>query len=197
MMFGIERLCELCGGKIERDPRYSRKQWESRKYCGHNCFFKEITYSLEQVKVSFEQRYTIDILTGCWEWTGGKCEKGYGMFTLSQRSIRAHRAAWFIYKGEKIPDHLQGCHKCDNPSCVNPDHIFLGTAKDNSDDKVAKNRANNLRGEDISKLTSIQVMEAYESTETAHKVAEAFGVCPSTIRNIRRRVTWSHLTGAK
>lgn len=82
--------------------------------------------------------------SGCWDWLASKDIKGYGCFNLKQEdnsfhSIRAHRASWLFYRGT-IPDELQVLHSCDNPSCVNPDHLFLGTNLDNVKDKVSKGR---------------------------------------------------------
>jgi len=77
--------------------------------------------------------------TDCWFWIGSKhSSKGYGSFRL-KKPIKAHRASWILYKGE-IPENLHVLHKCDNPLCVNPDHLFLGTNADNVKDKVAKKR---------------------------------------------------------
>jgi hypothetical protein len=75
----------------------------------------------------------------CWNWKASRV-KGYGQIRISETEvIRAHRVAWEYTRGP-IPDGLFACHKCDNPSCCNPSHLFLGTAQDNADDKVAKGR---------------------------------------------------------
>ena len=77
---------------------------------------------------------------GCWLWTGGKNNLGYGRFYVRQVLWRAHRVAWILERGE-IPVGLWVLHHCDNPSCVRPDHLFLGTPKDNTADMYAKGRA--------------------------------------------------------
>lgn len=87
----------------------------------------------------FTEKVRIDDVTGCWIWVGGMRYKGYGAFRIGLKHESAHRAAWIIYRGE-IPDGLSVCHHCDNPSCVNPDHLFLGTAKDNTQDMIQKGR---------------------------------------------------------
>ncbi len=75
----------------------------------------------------------------CWEWTGARHISGYGHFGTEGKTYRAHRFAWQIWNGE-ISKGLYVLHKCDNPSCVNPDHLFLGTAADNNRDRHLKGR---------------------------------------------------------
>ncbi len=92
----------------------------------------------------FWARVTKGDSKSCWNWTGGKNEKGYGALRFLGERILAHRLSWIIHNGP-IPEHdsYHGfciLHRCDNPSCVNPDHLFLGTHQDNMDDMVAKNR---------------------------------------------------------
>lgn len=77
--------------------------------------------------------------TPCWEWLGTKNPNGYGSFSSRYFSGLAHRASWEIFVGP-IPDGLFICHKCDNKSCVNPEHLFLGTQYDNMQDKAQKDR---------------------------------------------------------
>ena len=74
----------------------------------------------------------------CWEWIGDKDKNGYGRFRLPMKSVRAHRHSWFLASGTE--PSLLICHKCDNPSCVRPDHLFEGTARDNTADMMAKGR---------------------------------------------------------
>lgn len=75
----------------------------------------------------------------CWEWTGSYGGDGYPVIGIRRRQYRAHRIAFEVFRGEQANDFLV-CHRCDNPKCINPDHLFLGTAKDNTADCFDKGR---------------------------------------------------------
>jgi len=76
----------------------------------------------------------------CWVWTACQNPRGYGEFQYFGKRTHAHRVVWFLTRDVEIPKHLYVCHRCDTPSCVNPDHLFLGTAKENAQDAKAKGR---------------------------------------------------------
>lgn len=117
---------------------------------------------------------------GCWEWISCKGEKGYGSFGVGHKTKRAHRFSWEMSKG-KIPDGMCVLHRCDNPRCVRPDHLFLGTPKDNTMDMIRK-------GRERRKFTDRQIermCRLLSSGRTSREVALAFGASKSWVATLR------------
>ena len=136
---------------------------------------------------------------GCWDWRGCKINGGYGSIRIGYPKFYAHRISWMIHYGE-IPNGLCVLHKCDNPPCTNPDHLFLGTIKDNNLDAISKNRHQTLgkSGEKnhMSKLTKKQVLCIRDmvSSGAKHKdVAERYGISRSHVSTIVQHTCWSWL----
>jgi hypothetical protein len=131
---------------------------------------------------------------GCWVWTGCKM-KGYGQFGYCRRNVLAHRFSYAQAYGP-IEAHMMVCHRCDNPSCVRPDHLFLGTQKDNLDDCAAKGRTNRVRGERhrCAILTEKQVLQIRSRvSERRVDLAKEFGVSPEAISGIINGRKWRHV----
>jgi len=105
----------------------------------------------------------------CWVWIGYRAKKGYGQFHIGKVPLSAHRVSWAITNGKTEP--LPLLHKCDNPSCVNPSHLFLGTLSDNTQDMLRKGRCNPPHGErsGSAKFTWEQVLEIRELKKTGIK----------------------------
>ena len=133
---------------------------------------------------------------GCWNWIGAK-RKGYGIISFGPRPGRifyAHRIAWELAHSAS-PGNMCVCHSCDNPACVNPDHLFLGTLSDNARDRDAKGRNINLVGErhGMAKLTDSAVVDIRASAESALALAARYGVSRKTIYCTRRGEGWRHV----
>ena len=126
----------------------------------------------------------------CWSWKGSKNQAGYGQFRVGRlgRVWSAHRVSWMLKNGD-IPPGMFVLHKCDNPGCCNPDHLFLGTAKDNSQDCTDKGRRaiTHRKHTRIRKLSDDQVREIRQDTRPANIVAVAHGISEQTVYGIRTR----------
>lgn len=132
--------------------------------------------------------------SGCWLWLGGCDEDGYGKAKVNKKHIRAHRWAWMLFCGE-IPANLWVLHRCDVPSCVNPDHLFLGTNLENVDDRERKGRGYAMPIHREPKVTEAQVLEIRKLRGLVRQVdlGKRFGIHNSQISRIQRGLYWAHL----
>jgi hypothetical protein len=156
----------------------------------------------------------------CWEWIAGKDNHGYGKMWIINKNILSSRVSWLLFKGD-IPENICVCHKCDNPACANPDHLFLGTHKDNMHDMTVKGRHGSTahpemfpRGDQSpsrlhperlkrgsnhsnSKLTEENVKEIrllYSTKKYSYqKLADKYGVVRSAIQKIIEGTAWKHV----
>lgn len=131
----------------------------------------------------------------CWEWVAGRDKWGYGLFKLNGKRVLAHRLVFALINGE-IPDGLLVCHSCDNPSCCNPSHLWLGTHKQNMSDKTSKGRQPKGEEHPASKLTEKDVKEIrklFAAGTLQIALAKYFGVDKSVIRDIVLFRGWKHI----
>lgn len=131
----------------------------------------------------------------CWEWKGPIMKVGYGCFSINNRPYYAHRFSYEVHIG-KIPKNKLVCHSCDNRKCVNPDHFFLGSHKENTADMIIKNRnckgvkmsTHKLNEEDVMKIKSLR-----KEGKFYRELGEMFGVSYSVARRICLNKTWKHI----
>lgn len=147
-----------------------------------------------------ETRWIVDKETGCWEWQGYKNEDGYGRASYGGKLELAHRMTYTMFKGN-IPKGMCILHKCDNPGCCNPEHLFVGTRSDNMQDMLAKGRGSKRQvfGEEHShtSFTELDILEIrkdwHESTISCRDLGEIHGVTPGCISAICRGENWVQL----
>ncbi len=137
----------------------------------------------------FWSKVDVSVPANCWEWRAGKNDKGYGRYGEG----KAHRHAYELVCGP-IDEGKMVLHRCDNPACVNPHHLWLGDARDNALDMMAKGRHKPMRGKlhGKCKLTDEQVREIRESKLRGVELAADYGVAESTISYIRSFRTRQH-----
>lgn len=166
--------------------------------------------------MSVEGRFwrRVNKTNACWVWTGAVSDKGYGSFGIGGKTTSTHRFSYELAYGP-IPQGMFVCHRCDNPPCCRPDHLFLDTAKGNARDMVAKGRARNrpfagdehwthinpsrrTRGESCggAKLTRVSVIAIRARRaegEPLANIAKDYGISESTVSRIALRKLWAHI----
>ena len=148
---------------------------------------------LEKAKKRFWNKVQIGSAADCWIWLSVLSHDGYGRMWFHGRFEGAHRLSFTFHSGTEIPTDTHVCHRCDNPSCVNPLHLFLGTTEDNMMDCVHKGR----RTKSTAKLTSEKIDEIrrrYADKEMgSHRLGREYGVSKTQILRIVKNICWQHI----
>ena len=195
---GLRKLCKwkcLCEcGNIKTVLRNNLVSG-STQGCGCVKWPKGEEYT-NKLKKRFYNKYQEN--GGCWIWTGSLNVWGYGVIRVNRKNMLAHRISWIIHEGD-IPEDLLICHTCDNPACVNPKHLWLGSNKDNMTDMYLKNRSNQPKGEKhaLCKLNDKKVFKIRSLYKPriypANRIAKEFNVSEVCVYNIIYKRTWKHL----
>lgn len=188
----MPRICERCGTDFLVRPDQVRRGWG--RYCSKSCSGMPTTNQQSDPVSRFWSK--VNKTDTCWLWTGA-IVSGYGWFHGGCFTLeyRAHRVSWLIHFGS-VPDGLWVLHHCDVPTCVRPDHLFLGDCAENVDDKVAKGRQ--IRGESVggAKLgeSDVRAIRRLRAAGTAlTKIAAMYDVTWVNVWKICRRETWKHV----
>lgn len=184
-----------------------------QKYCSRKCLGKHVhtwnyrnrflwkTATKEQQIEHLRSIFNKNVIKkdGCWDWQGRCHNGGYAVMVhgSDHKQIGAHRVSWMIHKGE-IPKGLFVLHKCDNKPCTNPEHLFLGTIKDNVQDMHKKGRANRLKNEEHpnAKLTIEKVKKIKELLSigvTMTRISKDFHISHGAISAIKNGITWNSI----
>lgn len=170
--------CQRCGKDFVLAYNTTKKYAAERKYCSRQC---RAPPAEERFLAAFE----IDPASGCWNWTRGVDQDGYGQF----KPMKAHRYSFERAYGG-LPAGKMVLHRCDNPSCVNPEHLFLGDVLINAQDCAAKNRTVFGERNQHAKLTDAIVSAIKASDKSGPALAREYGVTRATINKVRRGETW-------
>ena len=132
---------------------------------------------------------------GCWLWTSYRNKMGYGKFTIGRKIYYSHRISWEIENGD-IPRRTSVCHHCDNTSCVNPNHLFIGTQSDNLKDSSMKGRTSRGQHRPLSKITDevaskIRSEHAFGALQI--HLCDKYHLSKTTIHNLVNRKTYKHI----
>lgn len=128
----------------------------------------------------------------CIEWSGAKKSSGYGHVTINKKQLMVHRLAYRLFLGQ-IPNDKLVCHSCDNKLCINPSHLFLGSHKDNSQDASKKGLLSFGSRRYNAKFDESVALKIKTSNKKSRFLAEKYGVCLQTIRNIKAGRRWRHV----
>lgn len=152
----------------------------------------------EDLKIRFWKKVSKQKEDECWIWNAYKHKKGYGYFHANGSVMKSHRISFILENKTLIPKGMCICHSCDNPSCVNPNHLWMGTNMDNIKDSLMKGRRIGLRGEknNSCKLKSKEVLkirELFLQKIKAKHIAKMFNIGISMIYAIKQRRNWKHI----
>lgn len=185
-MATANHTCVHCGAQyFKKDHR--------RIYCSLGCFHQarsEAKKSRESIRARHNQH--VQVTPGCWLWTGFKTSSGYGRLGCGLKTLLAHRLAYELYVGE-IPSGLGVLHRCDNPPCVNPDHLFVGDASDNNKDKMQKGRAPRGETHPASKFTESQVRAMLADKRPYNDIVAEYGISKPHLCGLKGGKFWRHL----
>lgn len=189
------KQCAQCGTKMYRRPRDSWVYWESRKFCSARCG----NFARPRAPIYERMMRMVSRTTECWLYLGARDPKGYGSMAADGRRDKCHRIS-FIHHHGAIPTGLWVLHKCDVPNCVNPDHLYAGTPRQNSDDMMRRKRWRPQYSKTTrpainpaAKLNPDAVRDIRSSKAQGVELARRFGVSRGLVSAVRVGRVWRHV----
>jgi HNH endonuclease len=185
--YTLKLTCPKCGNKFQIPLSKLGKRRFCRMGCKHSKTLNE----------RFFDKFKMTDKNKCWEWFGNRNPSGYGMIGYLATQVLAHRVSWEVHRG-KIPKGLFVLHRCDNPPCVNPNHLFVGTCKDNAQDMILKGRKPDTSGSKngmskINEADALKIRRLSAAGNNFTKIGRRFGLCTTSVSNIVKRKKWSHV----
>lgn len=192
----MNKYCEVCGKSYE--CKFSLLI--TKRFCGKVCrsyLYKYIkSHKVRKIKPTLKERFEDKIFKekDCWIWKGTRMHKknfNYGVFKVYGKQTLAHRVSYALYK-EEIPDGMFVLHSCDNPPCVNPNHLRIGTIKDNNRDRSIRGRS------PLEKLTRDEVKEIRESLANKSlnnkQISKKYNISYSYVSSIKHYRVWKDIS---
>lgn len=176
----IVTRCEYAGCSRS----FTAPPYRVRRFCSHKC------YSMSMTGAKKPFTWTVDPKTNCWNFDGAKNSEGYPMASWCGR---VHRYLYEELFGTLPPEKPHVLHSCDNPSCINPEHLRAGTPADNAQDKVSRSRTCRGASHHRALFDEKTVRRIRSSNQTQRALATKYGVDQSTISLMRSRKTWKHI----
>lgn len=186
------KRCAHCGNEFYRDKRNTWEYWSRAKFCSRECNALAWAARPRDVRQRFEKWF--DKGDGCWEWKGSenKNRGGYGAFGVFGKMVGAHVFALEL-DGRPVGKGQYACHTCDNPRCVNPAHLYVGSPSDNVRDMISRNRHRAGELHYAARLTEQDVRSIRADQRSNAEIAKDYGVNRTNIIAIKKRKTWKNV----
>ena len=189
--------CERCGKDFKQSAWRSVHPKYRTRYCGRKCGQRQHGTPEQRFWRKVDKKGPLKLDTRCWQWTGVKSEWGHGRIRQGGkkggRMVYAHRVSWEMH-GNVLPQGNILCHKCHNPACVNPAHLYVGTDSTNRTDDVMRGNHHlaKIKAEQVREIRR-QIAELGPGVPTFKRLAKVYGVNPATIYHISAGRTWKRV----